>query len=351
MGELTEKPRGQLGSIFSTPWAIVLLGLLLWIAAGAAAVLAATGLDHLAPQLEAADRLTTVSTSYLLYAPSVMLALLGLVVLLVGAVRCGIYGRNARGVPAEAERQELTKLLQQVNDRLLLSETAKRILYREHDLQAMRELIEQDIAGGNFDAAMALVKELTETYGQREEAEAYRDRIAAARHHIQKTRIAEAIRELDTITNRQEFDNALREAAKIQRLYPEAEEVKDLKQRVIDAREEYKHQLERKFLEVARAEDVDRALELLKELDQYLTESEAEPLREVARGVIGKKRDNLGVQFKMAVHDHEWLQAVNIGEQIVREFPNSRMAEEVRGMIDALRQRAADQHAAQSGTT
>ena len=69
----------------------------------------------------------------------------------------------------------------------------------------------------------------------------------------------------------------------------------------------------------------------------------------LAKGVIGKKRDNLGVQFKMAVHDHDWAHAVAAGEQIIAEFPNTRMAEEVRGMIDLLRERAAGQMAAQQG--
>ena len=63
--------------------------------------------------------------------------------------------------------------------------------------------------------------------------------------------------------------------------------------------------------------------------------------------MIGKKRENLGVQFKIAVHDKEWLRSVTVGEQIIREFPNTRMADEVRSMLDLLRERAAGQRAAQ----
>ncbi|MEM8783700.1 MAG: hypothetical protein AAGE65_12715, partial [Planctomycetota bacterium] len=90
----------------------------------------------------------------------------------------------------------------------------------------------------------------------------------------------------------------------------------------------------------------DGAMKLLKELDKYLQPGEAKQFEEVARGVIGKQRDNLGVQFKLAVHDKEWLNSVRIGEQIIREFPNTRMADEVRGMLDLLRERAAGQQAA-----
>jgi len=62
--------------------------------------------------------------------------------------------------------------------------------------------------------------------------------------------------------------------------------------------------------------------------------------------VVGKKRQNLGVRFKMAVQDRDWIDGVTVGEQIIREFPNSMMAKEVREMLDTLRERAASQRAA-----
>ena len=48
----------------------------------------------------------------------------------------------------------------------------------------------------------------------------------------------------------------------------------------------------------------------------------------------------------MAVADRDWIEALTIGEQIMREFPNSQFAREVRDMIDNLRTRAAGQRAA-----
>ena len=83
-------------------------------------------------------------------------------------------------------------------------------------------------------------------------------------------------------------------------------------------------------------------MEILKDLDHYLTEREAEPFREVARGVIGKARENLGAAFKLACQDRQWGIAISLGEQISREFPNSRMAQEVQDMLPSLRQRAGE---------
>jgi hypothetical protein len=72
----------------------------------------------------------------------------------------------------------------------------------------------------------------------------------------------------------------------------------------------------------------------------YLTEEEAAPFREAARGVITKKRTNLGVQFKLAIHDKDWSTALRIGREINESFPNTTMAAEVRSMNDMLRARA-----------
>jgi hypothetical protein len=47
------------------------------------------------------------------------------------------------------------------------------------------------------------------------------------------------------------------------------------------------------------------------------------------------------VRFKLAVQDRAWIDAVRVGERIVADFPNSQMAAEVRGMLDVLRERAA----------
>ncbi len=211
----------------------------------------------------------------------------------------------------------------------------------------MRRAIREDIDKGDFDAALALVDDMSQSYGYREEAETYRDEIISARTADREQKTSEGIALIDQLVEQYDWDRAYAEASKIKRLYPESHRTHDVEDRVRQARENYKHDLERRFLAAAQKHKVDDAMDLLKELDSYLTPSEAEPLRETARGVIGEKRDNLGVQFKMSVHDKEWPQAVRTGEQLIRDFPNSKMAQEVRGMLDVLRQRAAEQQAAQ----
>ena len=44
------------------------------------------------------------------------------------------------------------------------------------------------------------------------------------------------------------------------------------------------------------------------------------------------------MQFSLAVTEKQWTGALNIGQQIIRDFPNSRMSKEIRGKLDVLEQ-------------
>ncbi|MEE9211788.1 MAG: hypothetical protein V3U29_03950 [Phycisphaeraceae bacterium] len=338
------KDRKPTRSFFRSPPGIVLVGVALLLVGGLLGVLAA----H-AATIVTATGLTAALLNFLITLPACAAALAGLIFLIIGGVRWAVYDRKysptSRSTTAESQ---IIEHLRSINDRLLISDTAKRIAYREQDRNALRRAIREDIDKDEFEAALALVDDMSQTYGYRHEAEEFRDEILAARAADVEQTVNNTIAQLDQLIADRDWDRAFAEAAKIQRLYPESHRVRNLETHVRDAREDYKHTLERQFLEASQRDDIDRAMELLKELDKYLTEAEAKPFRETARGVIGKKRDNLGVQFKMAVHDKEWIQSVRIGEQLIREFPNSQMAQEVRSMLDLLRERAASEQAARA---
>jgi len=231
-----------------------------------------------------------------------------------------------------------------------LSEAAKRVIHRRQERDLLCRAIEQDIIDHDWDAAMILVKELAERFGYRQEAEEFRVRIERGRAETYEEAVTSAIQRLDERIANKEWVGASEEAARIQRIYPDSPRVEGLRQRVDEAHNKYKLDLERRFLHAAQREDTEQAMQLLKELDHYLGEEEAARFREVARGVIGKARDNLGVRFKLLVQDKAWAEALTVGEESVKEFPNSRMAAEVRDMLDVLRERSAGQRdAAASG--
>jgi hypothetical protein len=249
-------------------------------------------------------------------------------------------GTNADAPSPRESFERIGKAIDRLTQEGGLSETAKRILHRKEERRLLRSAIEQDIQDKDYDAALILVRELADRFGYRVDAEEFRERIERARAQNIDREVLQAIEGLEVLLRDRKWSDAFAEAARIQRLFPESHRVQRLRERVEDAKSRYKVDLERRFLLCAQREQIDDAMKLLKELDHYLTEQEAEPFREVARGVIGKARDNLGVRFKLAVQDRAWVDAVEVGERIVAEFPNSQMAAEVRDMLDALRERA-----------
>jgi hypothetical protein len=236
--------------------------------------------------------------------------------------------------------EQLSRDVRLLAEQSALSEEARRIIHREKEREILRRAIDEDIEAGQFDAALVLVRELAERFGFRADAEEYRRRIDRIREETIEREITDAIGVLDGLILQRRWNDALVQAARLQRLYPYSPRVEPLRERVEQARIAYKKDLERRFLLAAQEDRTDDALALLRELDAYLTPTEAEPLRELARGVIGKARLNLGAQFKLAVQDRRWAEAARVGESILNQFPNTRMAAEVRELLDGIRARA-----------
>jgi hypothetical protein len=279
-----------------------------------------------------ATNVFSMETNVVIAAAAVFLVVLSLTMIgaLTAVRRSVVDGRIGREV------EELALAVRRLNEHSLLSDDARRLLNRPAERELLVRAIEEDIAGEEWDAATVLCDELAERFGYRVEAEQFRARVDQARSVHQERRVADAIAQLDGLIVQRRWDTALREAARIRRLFPDSPRVENLRSRVEQARAVYKADLERRFLEAAQESRVEDAMELLKELDAYLTETEAAPFREVARGVIGKARENLGAQFKIAVQDRRWAVAAAIGRRIVNEFPNTRMATEVREMMDRI---------------
>ncbi len=105
-------------------------------------------------------------------------------------------------------------------------------------------------------------------------------------------------------------------------------------------RDRHKAELREEWDEAIRRSDTDQAIDILKELDQYLSPAEAHTLQTSARHVFKDKLLQLGVQFRFAVTEKRWADALTTGLELVRDFPNARMANEVRAALDTLRERA-----------
>jgi len=242
--------------------------------------------------------------------------------------------------------QQVCLLLNLLNENQLLSDRTKTVAFREKDRDAVRRAVQEEIARQDWEAALALVNEIETVFGYKAEADRFREDIAAKRDEIVQRQIGEQMVAVDRCTTAEAWGQALQEAQRIMTLFPNDERVSQLPQEIEARRAAKKKSLQDAWAEAVKNHDVDGSIEILKHLDQYLTPSEAEGMQETARTVFKEKIGLLRDQIRQLVQDHRWADAVRLGETIMTDFPNSRMAQEVGDMITMLRQRAAEETAA-----
>jgi len=242
---------------------------------------------------------------------------------------------------AESLLQDQTQSTKKLIELAGLSDQAKSLIYRDVEIDAIRESIHEDIMRQDYRAAEALLEDIEKKLGYADVAARLREEVAASRKRTLEEQIDVAVTRITEIIDRHDWVRAFREAQRLLQMFAGNPKVESLPERVTKARGDHKRALLEAYGEAVRVNDVDKSIELLKELDVYLTPQEAAALQESARGVFRAKLHNLGVRFAISVSDERWADALTTGQQIVEEFPNSRMAQEVREKLELLRSKAA----------
>jgi hypothetical protein len=238
--------------------------------------------------------------------------------------------------------QAISVVLNEINETQLLSDRAKAVAYREKDREALRRAIREDMAKRDYEAAMVLANEMESLFGYKQEAMKVREEVFKQQNDLLRRQITDAVAVIDRHCRAEAWSDALREAERLQNVFRNDAQVMALPQEIENRRQAHKKQLVDSFNDALNRKDNDGAIEILKKLDVYLTRAEADTMQDTVRNLFKEKINNLRTQFALAVQDHKWTEAVRIGEGIVRDFPNSGIAKEVKDKLDVLRQRAAE---------
>ncbi len=233
--------------------------------------------------------------------------------------------------------------LAQINQSTRLSETAKAIAFRDADRQSLREAVLDKLQQQDFDTAYEIIDEIAHRAGYKELAEQLRADADKYRDATDAERMNQSISHIKMLFEDSQWAKASTQIEKSIRAYPDSEKAKAMRQELLDKKEERKKILLNAWDDAVKRQATDRSLEILKELDLYLTPNEALALQEAARDVFKNKLHNLGVQFSLAVSGKQWEKAIEIGRQIIRDFPNSKMSEEIREKMNILKQKVGQQ--------
>jgi len=236
--------------------------------------------------------------------------------------------------------QAMSVILNEIHETSLLSDRAKAVAYREKDRDALRRAIREDMAKRDWEAALVLADDMERVFGYRQEAVKFREEINKAQEDVIRRHVNEGLAIVDRHCRAEAWGDALREAERMQSAFRGDPQVMSLPNDIERRRQTHKNQLVASFQEAMARKDNDGAIEILKKLDLYLTRTEADQMQDTVRNLFKEKINDLRTRFALAVQDHKWAEAIRLGDIISRDFPNTKIAQEVREKMDALRQRA-----------
>jgi cell division protein FtsL len=251
-----------------------------------------------------------------------------------------VDGSNSKLEKVADDLEKLRQVINQVNQSTRVSETAKAIAFRDSDMQTLRDAVFDKLQQKDFEGAYEIIDEISHNTGYGKLAEQLHVQADKYRDATDIERMNQSISHIEKQLEDHQWVNASAQIERLIKEYPANDKALAMRQRLSDKKDERKKVLLNSWDDAVKRQATDRSLEILRELDQYLTPNEALALQEAARDVFRTKLHNLGVQFSLAISGRQWAKALETGQEIIHDFPNSRMAEEIREKIDALKTNA-----------
>ena len=233
-------------------------------------------------------------------------------------------------------------VLTQISENILLSDAVKSVAFRDKDRQVLEEAIHQEIRQEKWVLAEKLIEDLEKDFGCVAEARQLRSEVERFRKASIQDKIDNAVRHIESLWLIHHYSQAQAEVDALTRLYPDHAKVQNLDGQTEKHRLAHKQTLMDRWSAAVANKRVEEAIEVLQLLDTYLTQDEAGALEETAREMFRMRLHQLGESFRQQVQAKQWLEALRVGQVIIREFPNSRMAQEVQEKLDALKKRAVE---------
>lgn len=245
---------------------------------------------------------------------------------------------NAKLEEVTGALEKISAELTQINHITRVSEKAKSIVFRDADQQSLREAVFDRLQQKDFAGADELIEQIAQRSEYKELAQQLKAQAHNYRDATEHERLEQVAAHIEKLLDDHHWASAGAQIEALIKAHPDSERAKALRQTLMDKKRQRKKILLAAWDDAIKRQETDRSLEILKELDLYLTPNEGLALQEAARDVFRNKLHNLGVQFAMAVTEKQWVNALDVGRQIINDFPNTRMSEEIRGKLSILQQ-------------
>jgi uncharacterized membrane protein YfbV (UPF0208 family) len=231
-------------------------------------------------------------------------------------------------------------LLIRISQASHLSDTAKEIVFRDSEQMELGEAALTKLHQHDFDEAESMIYTMSEYPKYKELASRLKRMAEKYRNATEEGRVNQIIAHIENLFDQKLWIQAAAQVDNLVKNFSYSEKAKAMPSRLRQRKDRQKRELLADWDLAVREKNTDRGLEILKELDLYLTPNEALALRESASTVFKTKLHNMGVEFSVSVAEQNWKKALETGRDIVQNFPNSRMASEIRSKLDILSERA-----------
>lgn len=238
--------------------------------------------------------------------------------------------------------EQFSVMINVLTEQQLLSDRGKSVAFRDKDREALNRAIREEMGRGQYDAALILIADMENTFGYKQQADELRGEIAAQREQIVRRVVSDATAAIDRAATSEKWDEAMAIATRVAEAYPDHEAVLALQEQIHQRKENVKQQLLTRWQDAVARKDIDASIDLLRQLDMYVTPEEVKHLKDGALEIFKARIEHLREEFKQCVHDKKWNEAMQAGDRIMEDFPTSKLAQEVRDMQDMLKTRAAD---------
>jgi hypothetical protein len=255
----------------------------------------------------------------------------------------GIKTSKANGERLENLVEMITRnnsLLGGISQAVRLSDEAKEIAFRDTERMELAEAVLSKLHQHDFEETYSMVRTMAQMAKYRQLADQLARTADNYRNATEKDRISQVIAHIDPLCEQYRWNQAAAQIDNLVRAFPYSEDAKLMPRKLRERKDRRKRDLLAMWDDAVQSKDTDRSLDILRDLDTYLTPTEGLALKESASSVFRTKLHNLGVQFALAVTERKWTDALAAGQQIVRDFPNSRMSHEIRSKMDILQERA-----------
>lgn len=227
-------------------------------------------------------------------------------------------------------------ILTRINGDIRMSDSARQVAFREADRAGLREAVIERLHKHQFDDTEAMIKDIGRIPEFAELAKNLRQEVEKYKNASVDERAGQVITHIENLMEQYQWVKAAEQVERLCKAFPDSEKAQNMPKVLRENKGSRKKELLAAWDDAVKRQDTDKSLTILKELDLYLTPSEGLALQESAKDAFRTKLHNLGVQFSLEVADKQWDKAVGTGERIIREFPNSKMAVEIRSKMSVM---------------